>query len=376
MSPGSTELSDAEFVVVANRLPVDLEELPDGSQRWKQQPGRPGHRDRADPAQPGGAPGSAGPGTPDVDLDPFVDGGMQLHPVSLSEQEVEDYYEGFSNGTLWPLYHDAVVAAGLPPALVAGLRGGQRAVRRGGRARSPRRARPSGCTTTSCSWSRPCCASCARTCGSGSSCTSRSRRSSCSCGCRGAGEIIEGLLGADLVGFQTARRRPQLRRLAAPAHRRARRAGRASRSTFGGPDVHARRLPDLHRLGGARRARRARRRCMERGQAAAQRPRRPGQAHPRASTGSTTPRASTCGCGPSRSCSSRSDRSARDTVMVQIATPSRERVEHYTGMRDDDRAARRADQRRRTAGSASRPCTTCTSRCRARSWSRSTSRPT
>ena len=34
MPTGSTTLSDAEFVVVANRLPVDLEKLPDGSQRW------------------------------------------------------------------------------------------------------------------------------------------------------------------------------------------------------------------------------------------------------------------------------------------------------------------------------------------------------
>ena len=52
------------------------------------------------------------PGVPDAELDPFVDDGLQLHPVALSEQEVEDYYEGFSNGTLWPLYHDVVA----PPA--------------------------------------------------------------------------------------------------------------------------------------------------------------------------------------------------------------------------------------------------------------------
>jgi len=31
-----------------------------------------------------------------------------MHPVGLSEQEFEQYYEGFSNATLWPLYHDAV----------------------------------------------------------------------------------------------------------------------------------------------------------------------------------------------------------------------------------------------------------------------------
>ena len=34
---------------------------------------------------------------------------MHLHPVGLSEQEVEDHYEGFSNETLWPLYHDVIV---------------------------------------------------------------------------------------------------------------------------------------------------------------------------------------------------------------------------------------------------------------------------
>ncbi|MGH3927383.1 MAG: alpha,alpha-trehalose-phosphate synthase (UDP-forming), partial [Pseudonocardiaceae bacterium] len=31
------------------------------------------------------------------------------HPVALSTQDVADYYEGFSNATLWPLYHDVVV---------------------------------------------------------------------------------------------------------------------------------------------------------------------------------------------------------------------------------------------------------------------------
>ena len=44
----------------------------------------------------------------------------------------------------------------------------------------------SGSTTTTCSSCRRCCASSATTCGSASSSTSRSRPSSCSCGCRGA----------------------------------------------------------------------------------------------------------------------------------------------------------------------------------------------
>jgi len=32
--------------------------------------------------------------------------GYSLRPLSLTAQEVEQYYEGFSNATLWPLFHD------------------------------------------------------------------------------------------------------------------------------------------------------------------------------------------------------------------------------------------------------------------------------
>lgn len=34
--------------------------------------------------------------------------GLRLRPVTLSDAEVRDYYHGFSNRTLWPLYHDAI----------------------------------------------------------------------------------------------------------------------------------------------------------------------------------------------------------------------------------------------------------------------------
>jgi trehalose 6-phosphate synthase len=111
MSSGENELTDAEFVVVANRMPVDLEKLPDGSQRWKRSPGglvtalEPMLRSR-DGAWVGWV------GLPDVEVEPLVEDGLQLYPVPLSAEEVENYYEGFSNGTLWPLYHDVVA----PPA--------------------------------------------------------------------------------------------------------------------------------------------------------------------------------------------------------------------------------------------------------------------
>jgi alpha,alpha-trehalose-phosphate synthase [UDP-forming] len=40
--------------------------------------------------------------------DPFELGGMELVAVGLSAADVRDFYEGFSNATLWPLYHDAI----------------------------------------------------------------------------------------------------------------------------------------------------------------------------------------------------------------------------------------------------------------------------
>ncbi|MBA3906492.1 MAG: trehalose-6-phosphate synthase [Pseudonocardiales bacterium] len=97
----------ANFVVVANRLPVDMETLPDGTTEWRASPGglvtalAPMLRSR------GGA-WVGWPGVADAAPEPFVEDGLTLYPVSLSAQDVEDYYEGFSNGALWPLYHDVV----------------------------------------------------------------------------------------------------------------------------------------------------------------------------------------------------------------------------------------------------------------------------
>ncbi|WP_424184023.1 alpha,alpha-trehalose-phosphate synthase (UDP-forming) [Actinokineospora sp. G85] len=97
----------ADFIVVANRLPVDLERLPDGTQRWKHSPG--GLVSALAPFLRSHSGAWVGwPGVADVELDELVEDGMRLHPVALSSTEVRDYYEGFSNGTLWPLYHDVV----------------------------------------------------------------------------------------------------------------------------------------------------------------------------------------------------------------------------------------------------------------------------
>ncbi|GAB3623846.1 trehalose-6-phosphate synthase [Mariniluteicoccus endophyticus] len=97
----------ASFVVVANRLPVDRVELPDGSVDWRTSPG--GLVTALEPvmkAQEGAWVGWHG--AADETLEPFTDDGIYLVPVPLSAEDVTDYYEGFSNATLWPLYHDGV----------------------------------------------------------------------------------------------------------------------------------------------------------------------------------------------------------------------------------------------------------------------------
>ena len=99
----------AEFVVVANRLPVDRLQGPQGEPIWGQSPGglvtalEPVMRD-ADGAWVGWV------GQPDLDIEPFEFDGMSLVPVRLSAEDVELYYEGFSNDTIWPLYHDVIAA--------------------------------------------------------------------------------------------------------------------------------------------------------------------------------------------------------------------------------------------------------------------------
>ncbi|HEU4675261.1 MAG TPA: trehalose-6-phosphate synthase [Motilibacteraceae bacterium] len=96
-----------EFVVVANRLPVDKVQGQDGDVSWRRSPG--GLVTALEPvmAKADGAwvGWSGGAGEADA---PFDTAGMHLVPVGLSQQEVEDFYEGFSNATLWPLYHDVI----------------------------------------------------------------------------------------------------------------------------------------------------------------------------------------------------------------------------------------------------------------------------
>ncbi|MFY0406675.1 alpha,alpha-trehalose-phosphate synthase (UDP-forming) [Solicola sp. PLA-1-18] len=97
----------ATFVVVANRLPVDRIELPDGGTDWRTSPG--GLVTALEPVmRRNGGAWIGWHGAPDEELEPFDNDGLSLVPVPISATELEEYYEGFSNATLWPLYHDVV----------------------------------------------------------------------------------------------------------------------------------------------------------------------------------------------------------------------------------------------------------------------------
>lgn len=108
-------IGTSEFIVVANRLPVDLVVDADGSRRFEPSPGglvtalKPVLRARNGSWI--GWPGTTSEGpTPTPDCDPMItEDGIQLIPVGMTTRDYSEYYEGFSNATLWPLYHDLIV---------------------------------------------------------------------------------------------------------------------------------------------------------------------------------------------------------------------------------------------------------------------------
>ncbi|MCS5716538.1 trehalose-6-phosphate synthase [Herbiconiux sp. CPCC 205763] len=110
-SPSTPQFGEFPFVVVSNRLPVDRVIDAEGNSTFRTSPGglvtalEPVMRE-ADGAWIGWT------GTADDEAEPFENDGIHLIPVALSDEEIELYYEGFSNDTLWPLYHDVIA----PPA--------------------------------------------------------------------------------------------------------------------------------------------------------------------------------------------------------------------------------------------------------------------
>ena len=225
------------LVIVANRLPVQAPAR--GRGPWTRSPG----------------------GLADALHSTLVDrggtwigwpGGRQHRPASRrtsgttcsrsasTPADLRGYYDGFSNATLWPLYHDVIRQPVYHRAWWHDYAARERALRRRGRRhRGPGRTR-CGSTTTTCSSSLRWCASAGPTCASGSSSTSRSRPPTCSRGFRGGSELLDGVAGADLVGFQTPRDAEQLLRgggaLRRPRPRRAT-CGSLRRTTSASPSI-------------------------------------------------------------------------------------------------------------------------------------------
>ena len=360
----------ADFVVVANRLPVDMETLPDGTTEWKASPGglvtalAPMLRGR------GGAwvgwPGMRRRGARAVR-------GRRPRSCTRSRcppQDVEDYYEGFSNATLWPLYHDVVA----PPEFhrhwwQAYVKVNERF------ADAVAEVAAEGATVWVQDYQLQLVPA-----------ALRERRPDLRIGfflhipfpptelfmqLPWRKRIIEGLLGADLVGFHTPGGARNFRAARHPARRRDR--GRAQRAALRRPHRQARRVPDLHRRRGARRAR-----PHPRGPATA-----PRRSAPTSATRAGDPRRRPARLHqghrrPPARLRGAAERTARadDTVMIQIATPSRERVEHYQRLRAEvEQAVGRINGEYARVGR-TRCCTTCTSRCPARSSPRSSPPPT
>ncbi|WP_370584121.1 alpha,alpha-trehalose-phosphate synthase (UDP-forming) [Ornithinimicrobium cryptoxanthini] len=110
VSPQSTvdDRSTFDLVVAANRLPVDRVVDDDGTSTWQTSPG--GLVTAMDSVMEGREAAWVGwAGDPGESIEPFARDGVRLQPLALSADEIRDYYEGFCNGTLWPLYHDVIV---------------------------------------------------------------------------------------------------------------------------------------------------------------------------------------------------------------------------------------------------------------------------
>lgn len=96
----------SELVIVANTLPVRREEV-DGELGWAQSPG--GLVSALSPiVREAGGCWVGWTGGADDAPEPFRHEGILNVAVPVSEAEVAGSYQGMCNSTLWPLYHDAV----------------------------------------------------------------------------------------------------------------------------------------------------------------------------------------------------------------------------------------------------------------------------
>jgi trehalose 6-phosphate synthase len=95
-----------DLVILANRLPVSRQ-IDADVETWESSPG--GLAAALSPVLTkyrSAWVGWLGDDNPDDGC--FDREGVHLVPLALSSDEISGFYDGFSNGTLWPLYHDAI----------------------------------------------------------------------------------------------------------------------------------------------------------------------------------------------------------------------------------------------------------------------------
>jgi trehalose 6-phosphate synthase len=110
------------LVVVSNRLPIVLKHDPGGG--WKAEPGQGGLVTALAPVlrDRGGLwvgwPGTVEDAADEAVRDAAKQGGVgyDLECVTLTGEELENYYHGFSNEILWPLFHDLPDRCNFEPA--------------------------------------------------------------------------------------------------------------------------------------------------------------------------------------------------------------------------------------------------------------------
>jgi trehalose 6-phosphate synthase len=97
-----------QVVIVASQLPVTPDPGGPGA-GWRL--GSDGIVTTLEPvarAEGGHWIGAPGPDWPDPGTDPVAYGGVRLHPLPLSRDEITRYHDGYANSTIWPLYHDLI----------------------------------------------------------------------------------------------------------------------------------------------------------------------------------------------------------------------------------------------------------------------------
>lgn len=108
---------NSRLVIVSNRLPIVLEKIDD--QNWNVTPGAGGLVTAMAPVLKNrggiwiGWPGAASENVKDFDIDRLLANerkniGFKLKSVILTAEERKNFYKGFANEIIWPLFHDFI----------------------------------------------------------------------------------------------------------------------------------------------------------------------------------------------------------------------------------------------------------------------------